>query len=460
MSIDTDYLIVGAGAAGLAFADTLLRESDAAVTIVDERGRPGGHWNDAYRFVRLHQPSAYYGVNSTPLGRDAIDTSGPNAGLCELATGAEVCAYFEQVMEQVLVPSGRVQYFPMCRFEGDGRFVSLVTGVAHEVRVRKKTVDTAYAAGTVPSRHKPSYSIAPRVRHVPANALANLDAPSKDYVIVGAGKTGMDACLWLIDRGVDPEAICWIMPQDAWLFDRALAQPDGRFFETTVGGLATQMEAAAEAKSIADLFLRLETAGSLLRLDPNVAPTAYRCATVNQSELQKLRQICNVVRRGRVQAIEHDRIVLDRGEIATGGDVLHVDCSAKGVAPRPMRPVFDGRSITVQFVRTCQPTFSAALIAYVEAHYEDEAKKNRLCGVVQSPERDIDWLRMAIASALNAFSWSQEPGLRQWLLASRLNGFSGLLKPKATLTPEQRALQQRLRNAVPGAIANLQRLLA
>jgi len=83
-----------------------------------------------------------------------------------------------------------------------------------------------------------------------------------------------------------------------------------------------------------------------------------------------------------------------------------------------------------------------------------------LCGVVQSPERDVDWLRMAIANALNAFSWSQEPGLRQWLLACRLNGFSGSLKPEVTLTPEQRALQQRLRNAVPGAIANLQRLLA
>ena len=29
---------------------------------------PGGHWNDAYSFVNLHQPSAFYGVNSLPLG--------------------------------------------------------------------------------------------------------------------------------------------------------------------------------------------------------------------------------------------------------------------------------------------------------------------------------------------------------------------------------------------------------
>ncbi|MFN9772152.1 MAG: NAD(P)-binding protein [Burkholderiales bacterium] len=39
--------MVGAGAAGLAFADTLLAETDATIAIVDRRGRPGGHWNDA-----------------------------------------------------------------------------------------------------------------------------------------------------------------------------------------------------------------------------------------------------------------------------------------------------------------------------------------------------------------------------------------------------------------------------
>jgi hypothetical protein len=58
---------------------------------------------------------------------------------------------------------------------------------------------------------------------------------------------------------------------------------------------------------------------------------------------------------GRVKAIETNRIVLDRGEIATGPHVLHIDCSAKGVAPRPVRPIFEGHRITVQFVRTCQP---------------------------------------------------------------------------------------------------------
>ena len=63
-NFETDYLIIGAGAAAMAFADELLTNSDARILMVDRRDKPGGHWNDAYPFVRLHQPSAFYGVNS------------------------------------------------------------------------------------------------------------------------------------------------------------------------------------------------------------------------------------------------------------------------------------------------------------------------------------------------------------------------------------------------------------
>lgn len=53
-TFETDYLVVGAGAAGMAFADALLTHSDASITIVDRGHSPGGHWLDAYPFVRLH----------------------------------------------------------------------------------------------------------------------------------------------------------------------------------------------------------------------------------------------------------------------------------------------------------------------------------------------------------------------------------------------------------------------
>jgi cation diffusion facilitator CzcD-associated flavoprotein CzcO len=84
--IDTDYLVVGAGATAMAFVDTLLTESDARIAMVDRRHRPGGHWNDAYPFVRLHQPSATYGVNSRELGSWIKDEIGLNAGFYGLAS--------------------------------------------------------------------------------------------------------------------------------------------------------------------------------------------------------------------------------------------------------------------------------------------------------------------------------------------------------------------------------------
>src|SRR5215217_5389019 len=105
--LNTDYVVIGAGAAGLAFTDTLLTESSCSVTIIDERERPGGHWRNSYDFVRLHQASAWYGVNSTPFHDGRLIADGPDAGYHHMATGPEVRAYFELVLEDVLLPSGR-----------------------------------------------------------------------------------------------------------------------------------------------------------------------------------------------------------------------------------------------------------------------------------------------------------------------------------------------------------------
>jgi len=54
--LETDYLIIGSGAVGMAFADTIMTETDASIVMVDKHSQPGGHWNDAYPFVTLHQP--------------------------------------------------------------------------------------------------------------------------------------------------------------------------------------------------------------------------------------------------------------------------------------------------------------------------------------------------------------------------------------------------------------------
>ena len=64
-SLETDYLVIGSGGMGMAFTDELLtQDTKAHVVMIDRHAKPGGHWNDAYPFVTLHQPAAFYGVNS------------------------------------------------------------------------------------------------------------------------------------------------------------------------------------------------------------------------------------------------------------------------------------------------------------------------------------------------------------------------------------------------------------
>ena len=296
-TIETDYLVVGSGAVGMAFSDVILNETDANIVIVDLHDRPGGHWNDAYTFVRLHQPSALYGVNSRVLGHGTKDATGLNAGLDELATAAEVLSYFEQVMQQQFLPTGRVACHPRCRYEqrdGEHTFISLVSGRRQRVNVRHKLVDTRYFDVQVPSTHQRPFAVAPGLRCVPLNDLPGIKQPPSGFVVIGAGKTGIDACLWLLAHGVEPDAIRWVMPRDAWLLDRAQFQSGQP--ESALRIAVEQMETAAAATSLADLFARLETGGHLLRLDAGIEPTLYRCATVTQAELEQLRRIRHVVR--------------------------------------------------------------------------------------------------------------------------------------------------------------------
>jgi NAD(P)-binding Rossmann-like domain len=461
--IETDYLIVGAGAQGMAFADSLLTQTDSHITIVDRHSKPGGHWNDAYSFVTLHQPSATYGVNSTELGSRRKDTYGVNKGLFELASGPEVSGYFDRVMTQTLLPSGRVRYFPMSNYLGDGCFESVLSGVQTRVVIRKKLVDAFYAAPNIPATHKPKFSVAEGVRFVPPSALVHLwrhtHKRPKDYVIVGAGKTAMDVGVWLLNSGVDPDSVRWIRPRDSWLINRASIQPGNEFFEASIGGQANLMEAFASASSADELFARLEEHKAHLRIDLEHTPSMFHLASISEAEVETLRLIKNVVRLGRVKAIEQSRIVLNEGEIEIHRDTLCIDCTASAVEPRPTQPVFQANKIVLQIVRLPQPCFSAALIAYVETHATDDVQKNTLCAPVPFPDTPSAYAQSMKVSMTNQFHWGQDKELRKWIRESRLDGFSKMMAEADPDDPQKQATLDRLKNSVRGAMVNIQKLI-
>ncbi len=458
--VEADYVIVGAGAVGMAMADTLAAETSASIVIVDRRARPGGHWNDAYPFVRLHGPSVTYGVNSMPLGRGGIDAEGLNDGLNELASGAEICAYYDRVMQHQLLPSGLVTWLPLHDVNEDGVAISLVSGQRQRLVARRRWVDATQADTQVPATHGPRFAVADGVICLTPTELTQWQQPAAGHVIVGGGKTAMDTALWLLEQGVDPDAITWIRPRESWLLNRANVQPTPAFAHQTLAAIVGELEAARDASSLPDLFARLEAARLLHRIDPSVQPTMYRCAIVSEAELAQLRRIRNVVRLGRVQAIEPDRIVLDQGEIVTSPRHVHVHCSAGGLPRGPVQAVFQGRRIVPQYVRRCSPTFSAAFIAHLEATLEDDHEKNALCEPVLVPEVPLDWLRMHLQTAANQLRWSQRPELQGWFRRSRLEGYTDLFEQmQRQQDPALGALQSRLRLARSPGLAQMARLL-
>ncbi|HEY6814199.1 MAG TPA: hypothetical protein VI168_01545 [Croceibacterium sp.] len=460
--LEADYVVVGAGAAGMAFTDALVTEAqssgtDLDVIIVDRRHAPGGHWNDAYPFVRLHQPSAYYGVNSLALGGDEIDADGLNAGMYEQAGPTEICGYYDRVMRRRLLPSGAVRYFPMCDVVADGRLVSRLSGEDYEVHARTAVVDAAYLEPAIPATSAPPFAVASGVRCIPVGDLVNIVEPSGRIVVIGAGKTAIDACLWLLLQGVDPDTIRWVKPREPWLRNRFHAQ-GGELVGNLIEGIASQLEAAASAISLDDLFDRLEAAGLLFRVDEQVAPTMYKAPTMSTAELELLRRIEDVVRLGHVRRITHDAIELDEGSVPAGPGDVYVHCAAPGLNPAPAVPIFAEGRITLQPIRTGLIPFNAALVGYVEASGRDIHEKNRLCPPNRLPDVPLDWARGLLIEMAADRAWSKEPDLARWLEAARLNVSRDLRRRGDE--PLVRAALARFRATAGPGVENLGRLLA
>jgi len=415
-TISTDYLIIGAGAMGMAFADEVINMSpgtgndDTDIVIVDKRAFPGGHWNDAYDFVRLHQPSYAYGVSSMVLG----------TGDDDLCSKPQILDHFEKAMQK-MVATGRVRFLAQCEYDGDGKIRSILDEDLHyEVIVRRKTVDASYLNAGVPSTHPPKYIVANEVSLVPINGLTRTSQSYQKFVIIGAGKTGIDAILYLLDRNVDPNKIIWIMPNDSWLWNRKYLMK-----KNLPSLIEVQTDAIHESENVKDFLLRMEKLKVFLRLNSNSWPTKFKCATVNEEEFDKLQLIKNVVRQGRVSSIEANQMIFEDGSTyETCGEYLHVDCTTDGLTYRPTCPIFQGNKIILQSVMLCQQVFSASAIGSLEVrNRESDERKNEILAPVPHPLHIADFFDISEVGAMNGERLIKEgPGFR-WSRNNRL-GFT------------------------------------
>jgi len=389
--LTSDYLIVGAGAVGLAFADTLIDEDpDCRIIIADRHARPGGHWNDAYSFVALHQPSATYGVNSLELCSNRVDSEGHNAGMYPLARHAEILAYYDRLMRERLLPSGRVTYLPLTDYRGgadsEHSLRGVLSGAEQTVAVRRKLVDATWFQTSVPATHTPTFAVAPGTRRAIPGDLPALwlqaANPPQHFVILGGGKTAMDTAVWLIEAGVAPERIAWVRPRDSWMLNRHLLQPAHAGLEGLVEFQLALVESAAAAETGRAMCHLLEQRGAMLRIDPQVEPAMFHFAVISEGEVALMRRITQVHRQGRVTALEPAAMLFGAERVAVPPGTLFIDCTATAVpftARGQTRPFFDGNTITLQLVQVPFVPYSAALAAFLEANFATDAERNALC---------------------------------------------------------------------------------
>jgi NAD(P)-binding Rossmann-like domain len=457
--LETDYLVIGAGASGMAFADAIVAHTETEVVLVDRRHRPGGHWLDAYPFVRLHQPSAYYGVESRPLGHDRIDDRGANAGFYERAGADEICDYYGRVLDEQLLPTGRARFLGLTdhRGERDGAHlvVSLLDGSETLIRPRRRLVDATYVQSEIPCRHTPSFTVDRTATVVPPNGLVDLAAPGERFTVIGAGKTAIDTCVWLLEQGVDPDRIRWIRGRDPWQFDRAFTQPldlVGSYMHLQ----ACWVQAAVAAQNGSDFARRLEEAGVFLRIDPSVEPLAFRGATISRGEIDAARSIEQVIRARRVHAIDGAAAGTDAGVVRGRPGEVYVDCTAAGVRPAAPRPVFAPDRITIQYLAVGLLPWSAATIAFVEATAVADEQKNRLCPPVVLSGDVSDLPRLAHTAMRGLARRARDESAGPWITGSRLNPARAVLDHVDD--PQVAGSLAHMIEHVPEALANLERV--
>lgn len=388
-TLECDYLVVGAGTAGMSFVDTILTENPSATAIlVDRNAKPGGHWNHAYPFVQLHQPSCYYGVNSLPLGKIRNKKGHELYDVFDRATGAEILDYFEQVSNNFMA-TGRVK----CFFDAEYQTLDSEddqSATRHSIRMMK-TKDTyrihcrklvsCASKVIVPSMRKPLIPVHEKVHFVPPNEIPSCckSGKYKNYIVIGNGKSGMDAIVQLVrEEMIAPSQITWVLGADAWIVNRDMMQ---KFWKTVkvVGMLVS-------VSSVNDMYLKWESEGLVCRLqDPNRPkfPSCFKAPVLDSSEFEVILSIQNLIRRKHVASIESNQLIFqDESQPAlefSPEDTLLVDCMVDNLYgydfPADFQ-IFESDRINLgPGLAFFNVSFSSAMVAFVETCIDREYKQ-------------------------------------------------------------------------------------
>ena len=458
-----DYLIVGAGSRGLAFADALLKDRTVRVAIIDRHSHPGGMWNRTYDYARAQPPANAFGVNSHALS-DWLDTQAATPANSRFdARRDDVLKYFRAIMHEHLLPTGQVLFFPEHVGMGGERIYCRKTDSVNQIHVRAKIVDATHPQNPVRRPESRCFSSAPGVDVITPHDLSARRTIGADlaphYCIIGAGKTAMDVALYLLQSGIKADRLSWVKPRDAWLIAREALQfrpaRINRVLQRRRAAYAG-LEHAITAKEVCE---HLESTGFLTRIYANHTPTMFHEAIASVPEIKALQQIQHVIRKGHVHGISTLGMILDDGAQPMPRRTVYIDCTASSVQRRAGVPIFNGNQIRLQNIRMCQPCLSAAMIARIELLKQPEQAKNALCSPLLTPDSTHDLIAQLLGNLKNCEAWFAHAELRSALKDCRLDGVTGLAARALDHPGETSENVSALRRSTPRVLDNLQMIL-
>lgn len=461
--ISVDYLIVGAGSRGLAFADALLENRTVRVAIIDRHSHPGGMWNRTYDFACAQPPTDAFGANSHTLS-DWLDTrAGTTASSPVDARRDDILDYFHAIMHDHLLPTGQVLFFPEHISTGGGRIYCRKTDSVKQIHVRSKIVDATHPQNPVSRSDSRCFSSAPGVDVITPHELSvrwtrGIDL-APHYCIIGAGKTSMDVALHLLQLGVKADGLSWVIPRDAWVLTREALQ----FIPARINRvLQRRLEAYAaleQALTANEVCQHLESTGFLTRIYANHTPTMFHEAIASARDIKLLRQIQHVIRKGHVHGISMLGMILDDGAQPMPSRTVYIDCTGFSAQRRAGVPIFNGNQVRLQNIRMCQPCLSAAMIAKIELLKLPEHAKNAMCSPLLIPDSAPDLIAQLLGNLRNCEAWFACPDLRPALKDCRLDGVTGLAARALDDPGETSANVRALRQITPRVLDNLQMVL-
>jgi len=191
------------------------------------------------------------------------------------------------------------------------------------------------------------------------------------YVVLGAGKTGMD-CIVYLQRTlkVDPDDIAWVISNDVWMMNLE-AGGGPSMFPRYLAKFDNDIDQAAQA---------LEKKGWLVRLDKNFLPTKFRFPVLHKDELKLLQNIKTVIRRGRATAIRKNsdsNIMVEFGSEQSQWEAFSpIDkcVFVHATSPGPFNGLYPGSTIynsakkmTLKLLFAPPISFSMSALAKIEA---------------------------------------------------------------------------------------------